>query len=525
MRASLRRRLTLRVVGVLALAALPLVAACIVSGGVGVQPLDRARSGYSVVSPVKAHLTDGSTVVYPGGIIVENSRISPRNGGQRTGALGESISLLAVPLDSVVGLESFETKVDAAASVLLSTLGTVVSAGVLALGAVAIFGSCPTIYADSAGTQVLQAEVFATRISPLLEARDLDLLTTRPDRGGTLTLDVRNEALETHYINHFELLEITHPRDRRLIPDEHGRPLLIGALRAPVSARDRAGREVSGMLARADTSVFSTDSGTLARASGEDPGDHLDMTFAAPRGDSAVVALHLRNSLLNTVLLYDMMLASPGARSLDWISRDMRSIGPMLQFGRWYREHFGLRVSVWDGRRWREIERHPTYGPVAWREAATVVPVLQQDSLRVRFTFAADEWRIGWVGLADGFSRPRPRLIPVTAITAKNDSIAALAHRNLRSADDRYLVTSPGQRFHVTFETGPEPANATRSFILASQGYYAEWIRGGWVKRATDSVTFKPGAKALDRTLRRWNAQRDSIDKAFFAHRIPVVAQ
>jgi hypothetical protein len=238
-----------------------------------------------------------------------------------------------------------------------------------------------------------------------------------------------------------------------------------------------------------------------------------------------VVALHLRNSLLNTVLLYDMMLASPGARSLDWISRDMRSIGPMLQFGRWYRGHFGLRVSVWDGRRWREIERHPTYGPVAWREAATVVPVLEQDSLRVRFTFAADEWRIGWVGLADEFSRPRPRLIPVTSIKATNDSIAALAHRNLRSADDRYLVTSPGERFHVTFDTGPEPVNATRSFLLASQGYYSEWIRGGWVKRATDSVTFKPGAVALDRTLRRWNAQRDSIDRAFFSHRIPVADQ
>jgi hypothetical protein len=197
----------------------------------------------------------------------------------------------------------------------------------------------------------------------------------------------------------------------------------------------------------------------------------------------------------------------------------------MLQFGRWYREHFGLRVWVWDGNKWREIERHPTYGPVAWREAATVVPVLQSDSLRVRFTFAADEWRVDRVAVADGFTRPRPRLIPITAIRASNDSIAALASRNLRSADDRYLVTSPGDRFHVTFNTGDDAAGTTRSFLLASQGYYAEWVRGGWVKRATDSTTFKPGPVALDRTFRRWNAQRDSIHKAFFASRIPVVSQ
>jgi hypothetical protein len=151
--------------------------------------------------------------------------------------------------------------------------------------------------------------------------------------------------------------------------------------------------------------------------------------------------------------------------------------------------------------------------------------VLQSDSLRVRFTFAADEWRVDRVAVADGFTRPRPRLIPITAIRASNDSIAALAGRNLRSADDRYLVTSPGDRFHVTFNTGDDAAGTTRSFLLASQGYYAEWVRGGWVKRATDSTTFKPGPVALDRTFRRWNAQRDSIHKAFFASRIPVVSQ
>ena len=480
---------------------------------------------YDVKSPVKAHLVDGSTIVYREGIRVDSGRIAPLVSGRRTGPLGENIGKVDAPLDSVLGLETFQTQNNAAASIALSTLGTIAGAAVAVVGAVAIFGSCPTIYADSAGTQTLQAEVFATRISPLLEARDLDLLTTRPDSDGVLTLDVRNEALETHYINHFELLEIAHAADRRLIPDEHGRPLLVGEIRPPVSARDRAGRALGSTLAGSDGAVFGTDSGTLARATAEDPLDHLDMTFARPAGDSAAVTLHLRNSLLNTVLLYDMMLASSGARSLDWLSRDMRSIGPVLRFGRWYREHFGLRVHVWDGKRWREIERHPTYGPVAWREAATVVPVLERDSLRVRFTFAADEWRIDRVGVADEVSRPRPRLIPVTTVRAKNDSIAALAHRNLRSADERYLVTSPGQRFHVTFNTGKGTPGTRRSYLLASQGYYSEWIRGGWVKRATDSVVFKPTAASLDRTLARWRTQRDSIDRAFFTHRIPVEPQ
>jgi hypothetical protein len=307
-----------------------------------------------------------------------------------------------------------------------------------------------------------------------------------------------------------------------VIPDEHGRPLIVGALRAAASVRDRAGRNLSRTLELADGDVFTTDSGTLARASGTDPGDYLDIVTPSPESDSAVVALHLRNSLLNTVLLYDMMLTRPGARSLDWVSNDLRRIGPMLRFGRWYREHFGLRVWVWDGSEYREIERHPTYGPVAWREAATVVPVLQRDSLRVRLTFTTDEWRIDRVAIASTFARVRPRLIAIDRIRATNDSIATLTKRSLRSADNRYVQTSPGEHFWMSFNTGPEAEGSARTFLLASQGYYTEWIRGSWLKQTTDTLAFTPSVAALDRTLKIWIARRDSLDRAFYATRIPM---
>jgi hypothetical protein len=506
------------------LAPVALVACIIsVSQGIRTEELDRNALRQEVTSPVRAHLRDGSTALYPNGIIVSATMIDSRGRGSRVGPLNESIPLTPIPLDSVIGLETYAARTNVPVSVLLSAGAMAATAAASAVAAVLIFGSCPTIYADSAGTPVLQAEVFATRISPLLEARDIDLLTARADSAGRLTLDVRNEALETHYINHFELLEIRHIVGQRLIPDEHGRPLLVGRFGA-VTARDRLGRDVTALVGATDGSVFSTDSVTLARATGADPFDYVDITVPRPRGDSAVVGLHLRNSLLNTVLLYDLMLAAPGARSLDWLAQDMRRIGPMFQFGRWYRQHFGLRVHVFDGRRWQEVERHPTYGPVAWREAATVVPVLQSDSLRVRLTFAADEWRIDWIGVADGFWRPRPRLHAIASVRTRIDSLAAPTKRNLSSADDRYVETTPGERFWVSFDVGPEPRDSTRSYLLASQGYYTEWLRGQWIAQATDSVPFKPGPAALTSAFQRWSAKRDSLHKAFFSARVPVRA-
>src|SRR5437764_7764221 len=240
-------------------ACLPLAgAACVlvsISRGTEVHALD-PRNPSDVKSPVKAHLKDGSTVIYDDGIRVQGRTLTARGTGRRVGVFNENVPLLPIPFDSVVGLETFDRDINGPATVLVSAVTMAASFVVDALAAVAIFGSCPTIYADSAGTPALEAEIFARRISPLLEARDIDLLKTRGDSAGTVTLDVRNEALETHYINHLELLEVRHDRRTQVIPDQHGRPLAVSGFSAPASARDRAGRDVRATLARADRNVF-----------------------------------------------------------------------------------------------------------------------------------------------------------------------------------------------------------------------------------------------------------------------------
>lgn len=61
--------------------------------------------------------------------------------------------MTALPLDSVAGMEAYRDYVRPIETVVVSTLataGTIVGGALLA---VAIFGSCPTVYADSAGTR------------------------------------------------------------------------------------------------------------------------------------------------------------------------------------------------------------------------------------------------------------------------------------------------------------------------------------------------------------------------------------
>jgi hypothetical protein len=502
--------------------------ACIISRGVEVSRLTTIRGDSAVVNnPVKVHLVDGSVAVFRSGVVVAHDR-AVGGGWKYSPTLRESTYVSVVPLDSVIGMEAFNTRYDAGRTIMYSTIAT----GAVLLGSVAAicasdpkcFGSCPTFYSDSAGMLVLEAEGFSYSISPLLEARDVDRLRVQPDSTGLLRLEVRNEALETHYINQLELVEAVNGPGEMVLPDERARPVAVRDLAPPTTVTDRAGRDVRPfVVAAGDSQVFMTDRGTLARASSADPLDYLDLTFPRrPGSDSIAVVLRLRNSLLNTVLFYDFMLAAPGARSIDWMAHDLQRIGPTLELGRWYASHLGLRIYTEDRGAWTEVTRLSDYGPIAWRDVAAIVPAPTGDSVHLRLAFVADQWRIDRIAIGDGVRRPRTRTVSLAAVTNAEGDLEPRAREDLLRADDRYLETTPPQRFTISFDVGRGPNDSTRTFFIASQGYYTEWVRGSWLAGAHDLSTFTPGDAALDRVLRSWARQRDTLEKRFYRTRIPV---
>jgi hypothetical protein len=484
-----------------------------------------------VTSPVKAHLADGSVVIWAHGVTV--SRTVLEGSGMRWDALRrDSTAVATVAMDSVLGLESYTRGIDGATTFgvsLLATAGmTVVTLGAGIAIACALdpkcFGSCPTVYSTSTTGELLEAELFSYSVAPLLEARDVDLLAARPDSTGRLELEIRNEALETHFINHIELLEVRHGADETVVPDAHGRPIVLGA-RSPVAqVRDRSGRDVAPSLAAHDSLHFASDNERLDRASITDFNDWIDLTVPRPASrDSIAVVLRMRNSLLNTVLFYDLMLGSAGARALDWLGTDLQRIGPAVELGMWYRARMGMRVAAEIDGAFRDIDRIPDAGPIAWKDVALLVPVPQSgDSMRIRLSFVTDEWRIDQVGIALDARRAEPRSVPLLAAASLDDTISFDATRRLSEPDEAYVETQPGIAFTVRFGTGPEPSGETRTFLLSSQGYYTEWVRPDWIARASTPATFEPGDVMLVEAQRRWRAVKPEFERRFYETRIPV---
>ena len=235
------------------------------------------------------------------------------------------------------------------------------------------------------------------------------------------------------------------------------------------------------------------------------------------------VVLRFKNSLLSTVLFYDVMLASAGPRALAWIGSDLDQISTAVRLGRWVQRRLGMRVSVWQDGAYREVARVPDAGPIAWKDAAVVVPVPPAETtLRVRLSFTPDLWRIDHAALAGSVGRASARTIPAARVVGRDGRPDAQALTAIRDADGRYLETTPGQRFTVVFDAGPARASAERTFLLSSQGYYTEWIRGDWL-RADTSAPFTPSDAALRTALRRWREVRGSMEDDFERHRIPAL--
>ncbi|PAP77692.1 hypothetical protein [Rubrivirga marina] len=477
-----------------------------------------------VTSPLRVHLDDGAVALFPDGASFGADSVRGPNALLVTFPDNTTEAIRAVDARRVLGAEVYSTDIAAGKSVLVSVGAAAVAAVAIPVAAVAIFGSCPTVYVDSAGTgtPTLQAELFSNSIAPLFEMRDRDVLSDAvlaPD--GTLRLEVRNEALETHYLDDLAVEAVAHGPDERAVPGEVGTALVLSDERAPLAAVDRTGRDVLATLRASDAEAYETADAVTEAVTEDDLTDTVTLVFPRPAADSVAVALRFRSSLLTTVLLYEHMLGGQGARALDWIGQDMASIGAVAEFGDYYLRRLGLRVEVEEAEGFREVGRVAEAGPVAWAERAIVVPVPEGDGpFRVRLRFVAGGWRLDRASLAD-VRTATPTRVPLDSVTDDAGQDWPEVTAPLAATDLDYATRGPGSVFHAMFRPPAAAPGRGQTFFVSSQGHYIEWMRPDWLRRP-DRGRFVPNDSTLVAAIGTWRRLRHDYEARFESSKLPV---
>jgi len=455
---------------------------------------------------VKAHLKDGGVLLFSQWT-VDESRLSGQ--AQRFNAARQPVGagFQSLPLDSAVLLETNTLERFAGKATLQVMAGFyLVGDALCASIPKACFGSCPTFYTLDGAQPQLQAEGFSASISPALEATDVDALCLPHGLGSSFTLEVRNEALETHAIRHAELLLLPRAEGEEVLQDVQGRYWAGRNLQAP--------QAVQGLDATALAALSVKDGSEWSEgADDKDLGRRqtLELRFPAPESEALGLAVCGRQSLLTTYLFYQA-LAWMGTRAGDCLAALERGdvnwnggIGDLAQ----------VRVSVWNGARWQEAGTFHEVGPLALDEHVVPLPpgLCPTAPLRVRLDFTQGAWR--WDRLALARLRPagQPLRVQPSAVTRGGapapEALAALTDPS------QLLMTEPGDayRLHYSIPVGHEGDAA----MLESRGWYLEWMREDWLKeenpRRLARLLRSPGRelKALAPAYKAVEAEMDGI--------------
>jgi hypothetical protein len=515
-----------KILGFSCLSALVLLLSSCIFTSTKVKPLDkktvRLSGPYYVYSSTKIHLIDGSVVVFPKGFEARNDTI--RGEGKRYALTRQDEPKLqnTVLFDSIACIEYYQKEFQFGAFLVSLPPAFLISVAIYK----AIFGSCPTIYSCDDSCKTLEAEAFSYSISSRFEQPDLDRLEHCKPTNGELSLIIANEALETHYINQLALICVEHPQGFQVFPRGKRDIILFGEESPILEAKDKLDRDALPLIQAKDTHFYQSDSILVDELTQNMTRDWLDIRVKVPQDAKKMcVALRLRNTLLNTVLLYDVMLKSQGLGAIEWLGEETSNPLYALKMTKWYREHFGLNIQLFDGEKYRDMARIADTGPIAWHEEAVELPLPKGDIAKLRLEFLPDNWVIDWVGVSFDIS-DNYRINAIDCAEAgdyngdKRDDILTL----IKEKDDAYLITYPTHSYRLKFKVGEEPAELKRTFFVKSEGFYIEWLRKEWLESALAEETeskFELNDETIMETAELWKAKKPGFEELFYNSKIP----
>ncbi len=389
------------------------------------------------------------------------------------------------------------------------------------------FGSCPTIYTKGKNGYELECELFSECISKQLENDDVDVLIKKLSIDGNVDLMITNEALETHYINRFNLISVNHPFGTRLLPSLNDSLILVKSFMEPLSISNSKGINILSLTQKDDGNFYRSGTKDLDKTINDIPYDYIDVGSKVPSSSRNVkIIIKYRNTLLSTILLYDVVLASQGIEAVAWIDKMNNNPEYAQYFKMLYQNFSGIRIQSRLNNSWKNVGTLKDAGPLAWRYAGFEAPVDKNGNLKIRLKFFTDNMMIDYIAIdtSSSYKNDLEFTLPVAVkITNAKGEPTNEVYDFIKDDDDQYLVTNPGDNYTFKYKFNKK-SNCEQTLVIFSRGYYYEWIRGDWVRNKETDYKFNlyDLHGTLNHLAESWLENKDIIEQEFFNQRIPL---
>jgi hypothetical protein len=506
---------------------------CFPNKKVTLQEQSEISAKNKIDAPTKVFLLDASVILYKNGFKIKDDNLIGVGVRHRLDGKILKLNSLNVPVDSVAALIYYETESTGGsgfASFLLGLYGgflTPLSIYCLSCPK-CCFGSCPTVYTYNGKNYELEAELFSYSISRYFQESELDKLSTPKNSKQEYRIRISNEALETHYIDQFSLLDINHPFGTQIFPTYDGDIICTGDLKQPSNVTNFIGEDITHLVNRRDNNIYRSGEEMVKKISDGFTSDIVDLKLDLPNDTKEVnLVFKLRNTLLTTILFYELVLSSQGFEAIEWTEKMQNNYIYAKLFNELYKSYAGIRIKTFKDGSWKSQSKIGDIGPIAWKEIAVTIPVeVENKTASIRLEFFPDNFMIDYIGydyrskLNDDYQINS--LKPQSIVDDENKSRHELIEI-LGKPDENFLITNPGESYYLSYNLKYSDSTNT-SVLVQSKGYYTEWIRGNWLVNCTDDYKFNmfEVEKTLLQLQNSWLENRPIIEDKFFETRIPL---
>lgn len=476
------------------------------------------------------HLIDYRTILFKKGFSVDES--GKNISGIAKTKPGKSIKthLVTIPIDSIAAIIYYDkgqiNRSYIAGTTILGLTGPALSAFgyFCTFCPKCCFGSCPTVYTvNDKGLKVLTAELFSKSIASSLEAPDIDLLDQNIKSGTEWSCNITNEALETHWINRFSLIAVPHDINEFVFPIRDTSLIAVKNLQSFQKVVSTSGEDLSVIVKNSDSLSYRSNQ-TLSGTSE----DWIDISLPTPdEADSLAIIIKSKNTLLSTILLYEVVLGSQGIFAINWLEKLNKDSTYANLFRKIYDNYSGIKVQTYYNGKWQNCGKFHDTGPIAWRDDVIIVPIFKDLNIqKYRLTFFPDNQMIDKLAFSLNYRYPNnEQIIAAELLSIKDNSGNERedVKKVISSIDSLYIETNPSDEFLLRYQL-PEN-DSILSLFVKSQGHYTEWIRSSWLKNSFSS-NYKFNLQNINATIielaEKWNTSRIEIEQEFFKNRIPI---